>query len=76
MNPANQPDELEQQRTIKQNRCLHSYFQQLADELNGAGYDVGTTIKVPVAFTGDNVKEYMAKPVMNVLYPDKESPRN
>ncbi len=62
-----------EQRTLKQNKCLHSYFQQLADELNAGGYDVRTTIKVPVSFTGENVKELMAKPVMAVLYPDKES---
>lgn len=60
-------------RTLQQNKCLHSYFQQLADELNAAGYDLRTTIKVPVAFTGHNVKELMAKPVMNALYPDKDS---
>jgi hypothetical protein len=62
-------------RTLKQNKCLHSYCQQLADKLNGAGYDFndGKVIRLPVEFTGDNVKEYMFKKVMISLHPDYES---
>ena len=59
-------------RTITQNAALHKYFELLAKELNDAGYDVGTTIKVPVDFTKDTVKKYMAKPVMTALHPDIE----
>ena len=61
------------QRTLSQNAALHKYFELLANALNDAGYDVGTTIKVPVDFTKDTVKEYMAKPIMTALHPDKES---
>lgn len=62
-----------QPRTGKQNKCLHSYLSQLANEMNAAGYDVRTTIRVPVLFTAENIKELMLKPVMNALYPGKES---
>ena len=58
-------------RTASQNSALHKYFELLAKELNNAGYDVGTTIKVPVDFTKDTVKEYMAHPIITALWPDK-----
>ena len=60
------------QRTTTQNAALHKYFELLAKELNDAGYDVGATIKVPVDFTKDTVKEYMAHPIIHALWPDKE----
>jgi len=64
-----------EQRTVKQNKCLHSYCSQLADALNAAGYDFndGKVIKLPVSFTMENVKEYMFKKVMVSLYPEIES---
>ena len=65
----------EKTRTVKQNKCLHAYCQQLAVQLNEAGYDFtdGRVIRLPVQFTGDNVKEYMFKKAMTALYPDKVS---
>ncbi len=45
----------------------------LADEMNAAGYDFRKVIKVPVTFTGDNVKENMFKVIMNAMYCDKDS---
>ena len=62
-------------RTLKQNKCAHAYCEQLADALNGAGYDFndGLVIRLPVAFTPENVKESMFKKVMASLYPDKTS---
>ena len=64
-----------QPRTLKQNKCAHSYCGQLADALNDAGYDFndGKVIRLPVAFTPENVKESMFKKVMTSLYPDKVS---
>ncbi len=63
------------QRTGKQNNSLHKYCSNLAGELNAAGYDFndGKVVRLPVAFTQENVKEYMFKRVMRSLYPDKES---
>ena len=62
----------EHQRTLEQNKCLHKYFGCLADELNAAGYDVQTTIKLPISFTGSYVKELIARPFMKVLFPEIE----
>ena len=59
-------------RTLSQNAALHKYFSLLADALNDAGYDVGATIKVPVDFTPETVKQYMAKPILHALWHDKE----
>jgi len=41
--------------------------------LNDSGYDFKTTITAPVDFTKESVKEFMFKPVMKALYPDKTS---
>jgi hypothetical protein len=62
-------------RTLKQNDCLHEYCETLADRLNAAGYDFndGKVIRLPVAFTKENVKEYIFRRVMSALYPDIES---
>jgi len=60
-------------RTLTQNAALHKYFWLLSQALNEAGYDVGATIKVPVSFTPETVKEYLFKPVMKALHPDKVS---
>ncbi len=60
-------------RTLTQNSAIHKYFELLADGLNDAGYDVTSTIKIPVSFTPDTVKKYLFKPVMTALFPDKNS---
>ena len=60
-------------RTLSQNSAIHLYFTRLSDALNDGGYDVNTTIKVPVSFTSETVKKYMFKPIMKALYPDKTS---
>lgn len=59
-------------RTTPQNNALHKYFRQVADDLNDAGYEAGETVKLPLAFTEEIVKEYMFKPIMSALF-DKES---
>ena len=61
------------QRSLSQNSAAHLYFTQLAKAMNDSGYDVRKTIKMPVDFTPDTVKEYLFKPVMMALYPDKAS---
>ena len=60
-------------RTLTQNASLHVYLEQLAWTLNEGGYDVRETITMPVDFTKETVKEYMFKPIMKALYPDKLS---
>ena len=60
-------------RTLTQNSSLHKYCELLSDELNSAGFDVRTTIKIPVDFTPATVKEYFFKPVLHAMYPEKHS---
>ncbi len=69
------PEAIITTRTGLQNKSLHLWLSRLADELNGSGQSLGDgiVIKVPVAFTGDNLKENCLKPLMTALYPDKES---
>jgi len=56
----------EKQRTLTQNRALHLYFTHLADELNGAGYDIRKTLKpsIDIPWSGKTIKEYLWRPVM------------
>jgi len=61
------------QRSKTQNGCLHEYIANLSEALNDGGFDVGTTIKIPVNFTPETVKEYMVKPIMKALYPEYTS---
>lgn len=54
------------QRTIAQNRALHLYFTQLADELTSAGLDMRRTLKaeIDIRWDGRMVKEYLWRPIM------------
>ena len=64
------PDEVEvRKRTPKQNKSLHVYLQDIADQLNEAGYDFKEVVKLPVMFTKENIKEYMFHPVMKKTFP-------
>ena len=55
-------------RTLPQNSSIHVYFRALAEELNNAGYDVRTTIKVPVNFTEEIVKNEMFRPIIKAMF--------
>ena len=61
------------QRTNLQNRSLHRYLEIIADQLADSGQDMRKVVKLPIRPNKDNVKENMFKPVMNALYPDKDS---
>ncbi len=63
------------QRSPQQQKALEVYCRGLADGLNAVGYDFtdGKVIRLPVAFTQENVKEYMFKKVMVSLFPDYDS---
>ncbi len=41
--------------------------------MNDAGIDFKATVQLPVSFTMRNMKEYMFKPIMTLLYPDVKS---
>lgn len=53
-------------RTEAQNKSLHLWFTQLADELNNAGLDMRTVLKpsVSIPWTARNIKEYLWRPIM------------
>jgi len=54
------------QRTKKQNKALHLYFEHLASELNDAGLDMRKTLKpsVEIPWSAKTVKEYIWRPIM------------
>lgn len=63
------------QRTNLQNRSLHKFCEMVADALNDAGLDMKTVLKpgIEIAWTQDNVKEYLWRPIQKAMYPQKES---
>jgi hypothetical protein len=56
-------------RTEAQNRALHLFFTQLADELNEKGFDMRTLIRqeVEISWTPYSIKEYLWKPLQKAL---------
>ncbi len=63
-------DQLERQRTIQQNKCLHQYFAELATDLNGAGYNLQTAVSLPITITPENVKANIAYRFIAALFPE------
>ncbi len=60
----------EKQRTAQQNAALHLYFTLLAEELNGAGYNLKTVlenIRMDIPVTPVSVKENIWKPIMKQM---------
>lgn len=53
------------QRTSRQNRALHKYFELLASALNDAGLDMRKTLKpsVDIPWSKDTIKEYVWRPI-------------
>ena len=53
-------------RTLKQNKALHLWFTQLAQNLNDHGMDMRRTLKpgVDIPWTPETVKEYIFRPIM------------
>lgn len=63
-------------RTLKQNDAMHSFFTDIADRCNDAGYwfIVNCSIfkkEIQVPWTQDNVKKFIWMPVQSALYPSK-----
>lgn len=57
------------QRTIIQNRALHLWFDQVADALNAAGWNVQKTLRhdVEIPWNGTLIKELIYRPVMEAM---------
>ena len=53
------------QRTLRQNRALHTYFGLLADELNTAGLDMKKVLKphIDIPWSTETIKEFIWKPI-------------
>ena len=66
INRESDPDQVNKQRTLKQNKVLHLYFTQLAQTLNDSGHDMRRTLKpsVDIPWSGETVKEYIFRPIM------------
>jgi hypothetical protein len=62
------------QRTLAQNRALHLFFNQLAEELTAHGLDMRKTLKpeIDIPWSGETVKEFLWRPVMKAQL-NKES---
>jgi len=54
-------------RTIQQNRALHLYCKQIADELNKKNIGVTAVLKPEVSFSMITVKEQLYKPILAAL---------
>lgn len=61
-------------RTLKQNKSLHKYFELLAEALNDSGQDMKATLKpeVDISWTKESIKEYMWRPIQEAMF-SKES---
>ena len=57
-------------RTGQQNKALHKWFELMANDLDDAGYDVQEVCTLPIAWTKDNFKENIWKPVQKAMFPD------
>lgn len=57
------------QRSQTQNKALHKYCQNLADQLNSSGLDMKKVIKqdVDIPWTMDAVKTYLWKPIQKAV---------
>lgn len=53
-------------RTETQNKALHLYFTQLAEELNGAGLDMRKTLNpgIDIPWSAQTIKEFLWRPIM------------
>ena len=62
-------------RTTQQNKSYWLWLTLLSQELNDSGQSMGDgkLIRVPLYFTPENLHEYVVKPYLNALYPEKDS---
>lgn len=67
--------EKEEQRTIQQNRALHKFFELLAEELNGSGYDMRKTLKpeIEIPWSKETVKDYLWRPIQDLQLEKKST---
>lgn len=63
------------QRTQKQNKAIHKYFELLAEALNDAGYDMKKTLKedVDIPWNKDMVKSFLWKTIQEPMIGEKST---
>ena len=63
------------QRTLRQNRALHLYFQLVADTLNDGGLDMRAVLKpgVQIPWSKTSVKEYLWRPIQKLQLQKKST---
>jgi hypothetical protein len=63
-------DTRENQRTIKQNRSLWKFSQDLADTLNDAGLSMQMVLKpgIQISWTKDSIHDYIVIPISKAMY--------
>jgi hypothetical protein len=56
-------------RTLRQNNSLHLYFEQLAEALRDAGYDMRSIIRegIPIPCTAYHIKESLWRPTQKQM---------
>ena len=66
---------LESLRTAPQNRALHLWYTQVAEEFNNAGYSVQIVLKekIDLDWTGDMVKELLWRPAQEAILKKKST---
>ncbi len=64
-----EPPEDEFKRTQLQNRALHKWFGQVADEFNSCGLDMKRVLKpgVDIPWTPESVKIHLWKPIQQAM---------
>lgn len=64
-------------RTIAQNRSIHKWAEELADELNNAGLDMRQVLKpeVDIPWDKETIKRYLIHPIIRAMY-EKESTKD
>ena len=60
-------------RTLKQNRALHLYFKQLAEELNENGVEFRGFIKADMPWSETMIKEILWKPLQGVYLKERST---
>ena len=65
-------NDIERQRTIQQNKCLHQVFAMLSEKLNDGGYSIQETFTLPISNTPDSVKKGFGHVFMAHMFPKLE----
>ena len=62
-------EQARKKRTLTQNKALWAFFENLAETLNGAGYDMKKTLKhdIEIPWTKQSVHDHLWVPIQNAM---------